>query len=467
MSVVYLPEDKRWSLVGEGIGSLVGTFVGQKLKERDDQRVMQLVHQINSDDTIKSEDKPYRIGEIAGTKGLALQQGLLKLQQSGIVTQKDVAQTQEAQARTSQITQQTRQQAADAPLKQKILEGDVAAQPGKQALTAAQTEHAQAGTVKEGVEAQKTAQELQDWQAQRDALARTLAAQKPPEGIDPAQWYSIQLEGALGGPKAAASGIAKASAANAAAAQVGPKAESRAKAEQKAKEGTVALPEATSTAAAGSAKMAVGLGSVLDAVEHDPKSTGGITAYVKGWATEHGYALGDPLFTQQLAASQQLVASSAQTGTSFGGKWKVDLAKTISPTVVKGKVYQIQEADQVSTDALAYWENKKLNYAGQYNTKQIDDTIAQLTKIKEQADTLWWTKDGKAIFYKGKQVNSETLQPIKDGARELTSDTKIGNTTFVAKDINDAARAKGLTPQQVIEALRAKMGGDSAPSGSQ
>lgn len=476
MSVVYLPEDKRWSLIGEGVGSLVGAFVSRKLIDSDNKRVAQQVQDINADDTISSQDKPYRISEVAGTKGLAMQQALLKMQQQGIVTQKDIAQTQEAKARADQIRQTTQTQAQTAPLQQQKLQGEVAAQPLQRANIASEISARETKTPLEAqnlqLTGQKTAEELQQQQSQRDALARVLATTKPPEGIDPTQWYSAQLQGLLGGPSAAARGLeattrAKATA-DEATAQAGPRAEARMAAEQKAKQGTVALPTQTVQTAAGAARTATGLSTVLDSVERDPKSVGGATGYVKAWLNEHGYASSDPMFTQQLAASQQLVAAAAQSGSGFGGKWRVDLAKTISPTVVKGKVYSVLEAGQIAHDQLAYLQNLKQNYSsGQYNTQGLDASIDQMQKVADRTDSLWWTKDGKTIFYGGKQVDKETLQPVKGGASELTADAKIGNTTFVAKDVNDAARAKGLTPQQVLAALQAKLGGEGAPSGSQ
>jgi hypothetical protein len=454
MSVVYLPEDKRWSMIGEGLGSLVGAYVSRKLIDSDNKRVYQGIHDVNSDESIKPEDKPYRVGELFGAKGLALQQALLKQQQAGITTAHTQAETDLARSRNVQVQQQTQSQAQTDPLKRQELQGRVNAQPAQIAHTEAETQRAKAGTVEAGMQAQKTAQELADEQGRRDALARTLATTKPPEGIDPAQWYSIQLEGALGGPKAAASGIGAVAKANTAAAEIGPKTEARIGAENKVKAGTKPLENVDRQTVAGAAQLAEDMGPVLTSIENDPNARGGVSGYFKQLLTSHGYGT-DPAFTSLVAAAHQQVQTSATSGSGFTGKTRTDLAKDVSPTVIKDKIQQIMDVNQLVHNQTARLESIRQEYAKdpQRNLDAIDNAISKLKERTAATDTLWYTKDGKAIFYKGRQVNPQSFVPVKNGAKEFAGEgsVDVGNgNTAKGQDLNDYARQYGVTPDQAV-----------------
>jgi hypothetical protein len=466
MSVVYLPEDKRWTMVGEGLGSLVGAFVSRKLNDSNNQRVMKGIHDIEADDSIIPQDKPYLIGQRYGDHGLAMRQAILKQAQSGIATAHTQAETDLARSRNVQVQQQTQTQAQMAPLQQQELQGKVAAQPLQRENLAGEIT---ARGMKTPLEAhnleltgQKTAQELQDEQGRRDALARTLATNKPPEGMDPAQWYAIQLEGALGGPKAAASGIAATTKAQTAAEEVGPRETARIAAQDKAKAGTKPLENVDRQQVANAASLTEDMGTVLKSIENDPKAQGGISGYFKQLLTSHGYGT-DPAFTALVAAAHQQVQTSATSGSGFTGKTRVDLAKDVSPTVIKDKIQQIMDVNQYIHNQTARMESIRAEYAKdpQRNLEAIDSSIAGLKKITDTTDTLWYTKDGKAIFYKGQQINPKTFEPVKGGSKELSGEQSVdvGNgNTAKGQQLNDFARMFGVTPEQAVAVTKALQG---------
>jgi hypothetical protein len=87
----------------------------------------------------------------------------------------------------------------------------------------------------------------------------------------------------------------------------------------------------------------------------------------------------------------------------------------------------------------------------------MDHAIDELRKQAEVTDSFWWTGDKKArFFFKGKEVNGETLQPVKDGAKEFGAGEKvtIGTQDFSGDKVNAYARRKGLTPEAAVEALK-------------
>jgi hypothetical protein len=66
---------------------------------------------------------------------------------------------------------------------------------------------------------------------------------------------------------------------------------------------------------------------------------------------------------------------------------------------------------------------------------------------------LWYTKDGKAIFYTGEQVNPQSFLPVKNGAKEFAGEdpVDVGNgNTAKGQQVNDYARMYGVTPDQAV-----------------
>src|SRR5216684_8880308 len=125
MSVIYLPEDKRWSLVGSGIGELVGTYVAQQLKQRDDVRVAQGLQGMMSNPEVKPQDQPLEAIKQYGVKGFALYNALVKQQGQQVLNKERTAQTELAGKRGAQIDQQMGIQQQTAPLQQEKLRGEV------------------------------------------------------------------------------------------------------------------------------------------------------------------------------------------------------------------------------------------------------------------------------------------------------------------------------------------------------
>jgi hypothetical protein len=473
MSVVYIPEDTRWKDMGQGIGQLVGAFVSRKLIDSDNRRVLQGIHDINVDESISPQDKATEVGMRFGQKGLAMTQALEKMRAEQVLTQERQAQTGLAQTRQRQIETMTPGAQQEQALRTQKTAGEVAMQPAEAELKAAQTAHAQAGTASElaGIpgktaEGQIKAGEAADQAAQRQALIRLYTAD--PDGTSAAlgvtteQLHGILLGGALGGPKAAASGIEGAARTQGQTAQIAPRAEARIGAEQKAKEGTQPLPPALANTVGNSARLAEGLDETLKGVIGNPKSQGGVTAYVKSRLAEHGLMQADPAFAQQLANTHQLVAQAAGSLKGFMSAQSIGLAKTISPSVLVGKVLDVFEAHAQASDQLAYLENQRGNFTPQgkptqHNLTAMDDAIGKLRKIKDYTGGLWSTVDNK-VYWQGKEVNPNTLEPVKGGSQEVPAKTKVdlgGGNWVDGEQINRQARTAGVTPEQAVEISKA------------
>lgn len=470
MAVIYLPEDRRWSGIGQGIGDLVGTLVGQQLKSRDDARVLQGVTQIQAQAGDNPQDVPAEVAKTYGIKGIALYGALQKMAaQQGLAAQRNAA-TQLDIARLGQIPgaiekQQAETERAKAGTAKEI--GETKLLPLRAGEITAQTERAQAGTTEAQTQTANIAQQYQERKDQIDALAKMFTLSPEDQetvrkgiGVTPEQWHAIQLSATIGGPSAATKGIEAAGAAQ----LVGPKAAAAAQARRDVEIAGGGKPPPTQvvTSAAGAARMAQGLGETLSAVEQDPAATGGPLAWVKAKLTEQGFLQSDPMFAQLLANTHQLVVQAAQKGQFISGE-SIKLAKDISPSVQKGKVYSVLEANAIAEDSIAYLENLKMNYSEKagYNTTSIDAAVGAMKKIADRTGSLWSTRmvdkenkqlPNQVLFYGGVQVDPKTLKPVKNGEKEAQPDKtyKLKFGPVSGEAVNARARELGITPSSYL-----------------
>lgn len=448
MAVVYLPEDKRWSMLGQGFGELIGTMVGQHFKQQDDMRVMQGVDQIYQDQNIPDNEKPIVAAQQFGQKGYLATLARNKMIQQQAATQHTQAETELAKARMPLVQAQTQKAQAESGMI-----------PVKAQQAQATLEHTQAETAKLAREAAQA--EYQSKIFQNPDVARQIQGAL---GLTDQQMAEWQLSTRLS-PQAATQMRERTAQTPTA---ITEKATAQERAKTAAAEGTKAPPTELVQQTGNSLALAQGLSDVADIIQKDPKLTGGVMDQVWAYAQRHGWVGANDWFGRPLenlgqfqTTTQQLVATAAQTGSGFGGEWRVRLAADTLPHVNTGKVRGMLELAAVA-------QHQKLMLEGQMNAlppstykEGIQKSIDSLDKVVRRFDSLWWTKGGQ-VYWHGKQVDPNTLTPT-GASSEIKGDLKVGNQTVSSEHINNAARSFGFTPEAMLEYSRIKLSGGVVP----
>lgn len=470
MAVIVLPDDRRAQLIGQGIGELVGTFVGQRLRDDQWRRMAQGVTEIQKDPNIEPGNQNVEILNRYGLQGLALTKALAAQQLAGINIKEKQAQTELAQQRAAlaggqlqllpltaaQREAQLKNVQSETAAREAKLPGELAEQGATLALRGAETTRAQAGASSEALTAQQKQQDLD-----RDRmLAQMFANARTPEGAQqlesiqeqlgysPEQMNALRMQYAVGGAK----GVAK---------QVEATTTAKTRAEIQAAK-PLTLPEVEISRAGGVVQKAATMGQVMDTIEQAPGAIGGPVAAIKSYLQRTTSLFqDDPEFAKRVTANEQLVADSVASGAGFVGKARIDLAHGTLPSIVQGKMRQVMELNTILHGEIANQETRRMAFRDQYTTAPIDHSIEQLKKQFDRTDSLWWTRGGKQVFFKGQQVNPNTLKPIEGGAKEFPENYRvtIGGQPYTGALINTNARQLGMTPEGLLAAMKEQAGG--------
>lgn len=220
------------------------------------------------------------------------------------------------------------------------------------------------------------------------------------------------------------------------------------------------LPVEERKEAASLAAQAQSLEHVMDAIEQGG-STGGPSAAFSTFLAQHGMGTPDPNTLNQLTGGERLLADFVQTGSGFGGEYRVRLGREVLPSVLKGKLFNVMQAGAIAHEALEREQSKLRDFTKGTRTESIQANIDRYQKLIDRTSaSLWWTKEG-TVFWKGKQVDPDTMQPVKGGASEFDAKQSFdlgGGYNATGAQINIAARAAGMTPQQFLANRQAKYG---------
>lgn len=471
MSVIYLPEDKRAQVIGQGLGSLIGVFAAQKLQEGFDRDTMRQVYEVQNDGNIPGPQKPLAILDRAGPRGVKMYNDLAKnslamaLTQQKINTEATLPALHEAQTKSSLANAFATAQKLPGQLQETQARiGEIGASTQeKQALTGkaqADTAYKQAETgqlpdlaASRQATTAKTRAETEKLIRESNALAEgsttitpeALKQQYP--SLTPEQLNAVMAAKSTGDMKKVNEAISRFVSAN-----------------TRASEGE--LPTDVRQAAVKAAPLLDNLKKVLNDTTTNPNTSGGPLVYAQAWLAKHGIGNPDPQMLQQLTSGEQLLAEFIQSKGGFGGQYLVNVGREVLPNLMKGKMFQVLESGTLANSTYA---GLKANYdalperlKNSPQASALTNQIKAAEEVAKDVDTLWWTKDGRTIFYHGKQVNPDTFQPIKGGAEELSSEQVFplgGGVTMTGMDLNQTARKMGITPQQALAGLKAKYGG--------
>lgn len=207
----------------------------------------------------------------------------------------------------------------------------------------------------------------------------------------------------------------------------------------------------------------------MDNLEQHPQMTGGPSAIAAGFLAKYGlpdFGMAPPEVLSQLATSEQLALQTLQGHQGLGGQYLVPFVSATMPSAAKSKIFSAVETNVKAEDYISQLSSLRTAYqAARMDTTQVDDALAAAQKLHDRTSTLWWTGaspgQSSKVFYKGREINPETWQPVQGGAKEYNPQENIrfgGDRSMSGADINKLARESGRTPEAVRAELAAKWG---------
>jgi hypothetical protein len=469
MAVVYVPQDKRWSNLGEALGKLGGNVVSAY----EDKQVAQGVQSIMQDQSVPPDQKISTITARYGTPGfnIALNQmkaglvsqqiaasktaqGLTQAQQTGadIANQTNLAKApanvQQAYAQAKLTGSQdllTQAEAANTNAKLPLIQQQV----GQVAAETARTENQSKGLALEN-------QLLVNQSALTNALASDpskLVQSLSSQGItDPTEIARATNAAATGGIKGLQAETDKilsehqqfASQANAA--------------KIRANEPKDLDPQNV-TFAANAAQNATAVGNFFKAFEKEPATGLATGASIKAWLESHGFSSGDPTFLQEWENQQQAIAKTATSGGGFFAQGRVNLAHDVTPNMSKSPLANIIAVDSIADQTIAELNTRLSSIATNKTRTPLENALKQWQDIKKQTGSLSSyvdTTGHSVVMYQGNQVDPSTLNII------LSADKRVQFKSGFATNgalIMQQAVARKISPQEVVAQMETQYGG--------
>jgi len=491
MAVIYLPEDKRAQILGQGLGALAGNIVSAW----QDRQVNAGVQQIMQDQSIAQDQKIPTITAKYGKSGF---DAILNQLKAKLITQQ-IAGAQGTQALTqaqttgvidkNALTEATMpEQIAAAKLKnQQTLAGIglagaetdrtkvqvpyIEAQTKGVGATTAETEARTetekmrpglvgAQSAKTGAEADQERIRTQLMDAQLD-LYKSLSAGDEQSFQDRLSQIGItdateqnRVRDALrtGGMEGYQKEVDKISSEH----QQGKQAEKQA---QIQRDRPIDLDSNNLNFTSNSAANAQASDRFLQAFLKEPATGLATGASIKAWMEGHGFSSGDPTFLNMYESQQQQIQKTATSGGGFFAQGRVALAHDVTANMSKSPLSNLIALDAVADQHIAELKNRLSGINTNKPRAPFDDALEKWQKVKDVTGTLQSYIDGggkSVVIFQGNQVDPTNLKVLLPGNKFVP--LKPGGDGNYGAQIIEAAKMYHMRPEEYIANRRAHFG---------
>jgi|SRR5579872_1010677 len=499
MPVIYLPEDKRSALIGQGLGAAAGSAIQNvQLKQ-----TAEGVQKIMSDPSIADNDKFGEVAKQFGVPGTEFfktftQNQLVQAKLKDTLAQVGLTAAQKAQleaktpyagpqaaatlAGTEAATAATQQATEKSKMLAPLEAGQIAATTAgtqqatarSQILTPEDAKQLQiknqiigtSGVQEAGAVAEKAGSESQvaamtadrmrrmnEILTQGEASPTSLDTMLHAVGInDPKQaaTYKAMYGNVLystGDPGKAGEAVMKDITA-------------RQRAESAAKMRADVPNEAETKYAAEAATHAESAQRFMDAFAKNPQKVGLLQgANLKASLESWGVPTGDPEVLDMWNASIQQTASAATSGGGFFAQGRVRLAKDVTPGITETPLHALISADQVADRMLA---NLNARIADRPDQKSLQQAKEKWEGVKKLTGSLQSYVVGPAdkpdeqksvVMFNGNQVDPKSFKSLVVGDKKYKASD---GASYLGADIILKAKQRNLDPTDVLAAMGVK-----------